>query len=509
MFGQNEDFENSMAAPITSSNQVQGWRFSNHTNWSCGNISDSVQQTLASEIIFSPNSNGYVDPIIGSVYPIHSVFGGTVQNNGLNYNPNIGNMYGNSFVRLGKSNAQQNIEQMSKKIKVDSLNWLFKYAYMFVTVPGEPGVHNCCTHPMLKVIVTDITTNTVINYYNHFTYLYNPSVLFPCFQLQNSPDAFYLSNSTITVSPSSNPFNPFYTKWNTKTLTLLPYEGDSLRIDFITSKCGDGSHFGYGYIDAQLFSGNIYVNTILNTTGNFASCSNVTLSTIPNYIYSWNGPNINNVPTQSLVVNTSGVYSLTISNSQSVICTQTINITINTPASVSIISSNDSICTNQSLTLSINNSNLGPYFWSNGGNASSIIVSPTVTTFYYVNAVDSNACLTFASKTIKVIQCTQVTELELLKQNLKLFPQPASDELNLIFETEVFSDFNAIKIYNSIGQVVIEEPIEFIDGQAQIKTTDLANGVYTLQLSFLDTALVPRATRNDNYRISKRFLIAK
>jgi hypothetical protein len=380
---------------------------------------------------------------------------------------------------------------------------------MFVTVPGIAGAHNCCTHPMLKVIVTNITTSTTVNSYNHFTYLYNPSVAFPCSQIQNSTSTFYLSGTTNTASPSVNPFVPFYTKWNVNALTLLPYKGDSLQIDFIASRCSDGTHFGYSYLDAQDFTGNIYTNSVLNTSGSFTACSSATLSTIPNYSYSWNGPNTTIVQTQSIVVNTSGVYSLTISDTQSVIATQTINVTINDPVSISILASNDSVCANETVTLYASNLNLGPYFWSNGGNTNSIVVNPTVSTFYYLNAVDSNGCLTFASKTVEVVSCTSIDELALHYQSLKLYPQPTTDDLNLTFEMEAPYEFSTLKVYNSLGQVLKDEAIKFVDGKAQLKTTDLTNGIYTLQLSFIDTVIVPRATRNDGWQITKKFVIAR
>jgi hypothetical protein len=68
--------------------------------------------------------------------------------------------------------------------------------------------------------------------------------------------------------------------------------------------------------------------------------------------------------------------------------------------------------------------------------------------------------------------------------------------------------------------LIREEQIEFIDGVAQIETTDLPNGIYTMQLSFLDTAPFPRATpsvagglpqvkRIDNWQITKKFVIAR
>ncbi|MGE0568004.1 MAG: T9SS type A sorting domain-containing protein [Bacteroidia bacterium] len=499
----NENFESSTPGVITSFTQIQGWTFANHNTLECMYLDDSLQSPISSEIISTPFNSGYIDPNIGSIYPIFSVFGGSIQNNGIINNSKLGKMYGNNFLRIGSSSMSQSVEKVTKYMKVDSLNWMFNYAYMFVTVPGLPGIHtNCCHIPMLKIIVTNLTTHTVINNYNRYVYLYNSSN-YPCYIFPRSNDTFYIKNTFTSPLPNNLPVAelPYYTKWSKDIMPFFPYKGDSLRIDFIINKCNNGAHMGYAYLDAECYAGNIYVNGILNTTGSFTGCSSATLSAAPDYTFAWNGPNLSNVQSQSVVVGTSGIYSVTISHFQNVICTQTINVTIINPLPITISSTSDTICKYQSCVLSTL-PNLGQYYWSNAATTNSVTVSPTITSSYWVNVIDSHACVSHANKTIVVEECTGIKELMNDQEKLNIYPQPAKDELNLSFEIAQANDFNTIGIYNSLGQLVKEEEITFNNMKASINISNLSAGIYLLKLS-------RGHFKTLNVQISKRFVIDK
>jgi len=134
-------------------------------------------------------------------------------------------------------------------------------------------------------------------------------------------------------------------------------------------------------------------------------------------------------------------------------------------------------------------------------------VKPNTTTSYMVR---QEICGNVKWDLVTVNQsATGLVRSNIIANSLKLFPQPTSDELNLTFEMEGPYEFSTLKVYNSLGELVKEEAIKFVDGKAQLKTSDLTNGIYTLQLSFLDTALVPLATRNDGWQITKKFVIAR
>jgi len=77
-------------------------------------------------------------------------------------------------------------------------------------------------------------------------------------------------------------------------------------------------------------------------------------------------------------------------------------------------------------------------------------------------------------------------ELEMLNDNLKIYPNPANEilnvELKILNEQEPISNLKFI-IYNSLGQLIREEDLILKDKTISIKTDELKNGIYFLNLS--------------------------
>lgn len=80
-----------------------------------------------------------------------------------------------------------------------------------------------------------------------------------------------------------------------------------------------------------------------------------------------------------------------------------------------------------------------------------------------------------------------------------IFPNPVNDILNIELISELNIDrFIKIQILSSIGQLIREEDITFKNENVTIKTNELSNGVYLLNL------------KNDNsLNVSKRFVISR
>ncbi|CAN5313792.1 hypothetical protein BH09BAC5_BH09BAC5_01020 [soil metagenome] len=104
----------------------------------------------------------------------------------------------------------------------------------------------------------------------------------------------------------------------------------------------------------------------------------------------------NNATTQTTSVG-SGTYNVTVSNSFGCSDADTIVIT-STPAPNISAGSNVSICIGNSTTLAATGGL--NYFWSNGDLTATTVVSPTITTVYYVTGYDNNGCS--ASATVQV-----------------------------------------------------------------------------------------------------------
>jgi hypothetical protein len=61
--------------------------------------------------------------------------------------------------------------------------------------------------------------------------------------------------------------------------------------------------------------------------------------------------------------------------------------------------------------------------------------------------------------------------------SFELFPNPTSDLIYIAFESD--SDYS-VRIYNGLGQIVIEEEIKQKSSNAKIKTVSLSPGIYSV-----------------------------
>lgn len=450
----NEDFEISTPGNISSSNQITGWRIYNALNdvygAVCTKFCDSVKVPITSAIINHSQNIGFVDTLIGSLYPIFSVFG-TNLNSGGTVNFNIKNLYGNSFFRLGavRTSTTSTFQQLTKKTKITPLNCVFRYAYLY---SGVSGNYWCCNGAMFKIRVKNLSNLTeIVNY----SLTVNPpaNLMSPCLNLQN--DLFFIAGTNNVFNLTSG--YGTYTKWRIMEMDFTNFIGDSIQIDFVNneSQTFATQYYGYVYLDCESRPGLIYSNGKLNTNGTFTACSNAILSAIPNYNYLWCGPNnstlqISTSPT--ITAPFTGKYYLTIFQGTTAIGTQSIDVIIKTPKPVNFTSSNDTICAGQSATLTINYNTLGhltTYSWSTGSMMPSIVVAPTLTTNYFIDAIDTGGCYTYYSKSVNVIECTDIQEKLKSDELLKIYPNPNYGYFNLESHSDAY-----LEIYDNIGRII-------------------------------------------------------
>jgi len=121
----------------------------------------------------------------------------------------------------------------------------------------------------------------------------------------------------------------------------------------------------------------------------------------------------------------------------------------------------------------------GTYIKTNAG----ITVSPTVTTKY---VVQYTLCGVQRTDTVKVTvpgdDDVAIEKFQLLNEELKIYPNPADDVLNIECKSVKNNKKLVLIILNSLGEIIREEEIVFKENAARIKTIDLLNGVYFLQL---------------------------
>jgi hypothetical protein len=102
----------------------------------------------------------------------------------------------------------------------------------------------------------------------------------------------------------------------------------------------------------------------------------------------------------SLVVTSSGTYSVSINSGLCSSNSTLINVVVNPLPAINIAVNGSVICAGSTSTLT--SSGASTYSWSTGANASAISVNPTITTSYSVTGTDLNGCMNSSSKTVTV-----------------------------------------------------------------------------------------------------------
>lgn len=132
-----------------------------------------------------------------------------------------------------------------------------------------------------------------------------------------------------------------------------------------------------------------------------------------------------------------------------------------TPYPVLSVSSNYTLCSGSTTTLNVSGANT--YTWNTGSNATSIIVSPTITTNYTVSGTNAGGCNSTDSVLVTVNTCLSINELNFIN-TLNVFPNPAQEEVTLQFHTNETGNYtiNVIDVY---GRIVKNEFDTAVSGE--------------------------------------------
>lgn len=141
----------------------------------------------------------------------------------------------------------------------------------------------------------------------------------------------------------------------------------------------------------------------------------------------------------------------------------------NTPT-ISVVSSSNIICSGNSVTLTA--SGASTYSWSNGANTSSIVVTPTTTSTYWVYSNNANGCSN-SLFTQSVNICSGINE-NVWRNSVKLYPNPSKG----IFKIELNEKIEKpeVEIYNSIGQLIYKNSLK--ENTSSIDISKFSSGYY-------------------------------
>ncbi len=211
---------------------------------------------------------------------------------------------------------------------------------------------------------------------------------------------------------------------------------------------------------------------VLTVTGNTAICIgasiNATVSGASTYTWS-TGANTTTLQT-SPVTNTSYAVSGTDGNA----CTgsATLSIQVNALPSLTVNSSQPSLCVNETASLSV--TGVTTCTWSTGANGLILAVNPTVSTIYTVSGTDANGCVNTANITQEVNLCTGISHEQTNLFSAVISPNPGTGFFTL--NTNSSGKVLDLEIYNSTGILIKKDP-DF-SGNSIIDLSAQAKGLY-------------------------------
>ncbi len=195
----------------------------------------------------------------------------------------------------------------------------------------------------------------------------------------------------------------------------------------------------------------------------------VTLNASGATTYTWTGGVTNGV---AFTPGNTATYTVTGANATGCTNTAVKTITVNALPALGATTNKALICTGQTATITA----LGAvsYTWSTTQTASSISVSPTVTTTYTVNGTGTNGCVGTVAFTQSVSACTAIEQISTTGLEVNSYPNPNNGE----FTVESNVDIN-LNLINSLGELV--RVIELNNSNNhQAKLEELSMGMYIL-----------------------------
>lgn len=191
--------------------------------------------------------------------------------------------------------------------------------------------------------------------------------------------------------------------------------------------------------------------------------------------YTWNGfPSPGGSYTTTPATNsTISLISLSTLNNVSCSKTSTVLINVNPLPTLSITPTRKDICRKETNTLTV--SGASSYTWSPGTSTGSVlVVSPTVSINYTVNAEDANGCENTITYFAIVKTCTGIEE-NYQEKVLSVFPNPSSGSITIFTEVDLKAE-----LFNNLGEH-IQSILLDAGNQHRVVLDNLPTGIYYLK----------------------------
>lgn len=296
---------------------------------------------------------------------------------------------GSYTLRLGNDQVGAQAERARYYVQVPSNpNAIYTLLYSYAVVFEDPG-HSTMDQPRFEVNVYDSATGTPVPC-NQFTFVANSTL-----------PGFFQSTTTWR--------NVLYKPWSTSSIDLSPMAGRTVAIDFSTTDCGLGGHFGYAYLD-------VACNFFQSYDYYCPSVTSLNLQAPPGFEkYEWWDNNFTTLigSTKDVTVPTpanSTKYAVILEPFTGFGCPDTLFTQYNIYNMTIDVTEDTAVCRGDSVQLSATtNSTKTPftYLWTLAPglgctNCDNPKASPATFTKYYVNITDNDGCKARDSVNVQV-----------------------------------------------------------------------------------------------------------
>jgi hypothetical protein len=144
-------------------------------------------------------------------------------------------------------------------------------------------------------------------------------------------------------------------------------------------------------------------------------------------------------------------------------------------ANLTLTSNASMLCAGNTATLTANGA--ASYSWNAVAGSSLLVVSPTLSTTYTINAIDANGCSSSASIIQNVSACTSLENVGGNSAFLRIYPNPAKNIL--VIETGSVEKMD-LEIRNALGQLIIYKHL--INSGQSLNLEQLPAGIYFVNL---------------------------
>ncbi|OFY87112.1 MAG: hypothetical protein A3F72_16530 [Bacteroidetes bacterium RIFCSPLOWO2_12_FULL_35_15] len=198
---------------------------------------------------------------------------------------------------------------------------------------------------------------------------------------------------------------------------------------------------------------------------------------------------------QTLSVTTAGNYSVSVTDTNGCINSDTIGVSVNSLPLVNL-GTDKVICKNEAVTLDAG-SGFSGYLWNNTATTQTIIVDGNLLAVgnypYSVIVAESNGCEGTDTVIVTVDLCTGIDEIEDVAV-FNIYPNPSQGQFTVASTSAVTNDVT-IEVSDLEGRVIYKEHIDELTSKI-IKLNNPATGLYFLKIQVASKIIIKKITVN-------------